>query len=64
MLFQDFDRDAAWPGLSNVRSRTMVVYAELDAIPESFARAFAEAIPGANFQFLPVNSPIGVTVGF
>jgi proline iminopeptidase len=53
VLFEDFDREAAWSGLSNVKSRTLVVYAELDPIPESFARGLVEAIPGAQFQFLP-----------
>jgi proline iminopeptidase len=53
VLFEDFDREAAWSGLSNVKSRTLVVYAELDPIPESFARGIVDAIPGAQFQFLP-----------
>lgn len=53
VLFEDFDREAAWSGLSNINSPTMVVYAELDPIPESFARGLAEAIPDAQFQFLP-----------
>ena len=52
-LFQDFDREAAWSGLSNVKSRTLVVYAELDPIPESFSRGLVEAIPDGQFQFLP-----------
>jgi proline iminopeptidase len=53
VLFQDFDGEEAWSGLSHVTSRTLVVYAELDPIPESFARGLVEAIPGAQFLFLP-----------
>jgi pimeloyl-ACP methyl ester carboxylesterase len=53
VLFQDFDRDSAWSGLANIKSRTLVVYAEVDPIPESFARGLVEAIPGAQFQYLP-----------
>ena len=53
VLFQDFDREAAWSGLSKVKSRTLVVYAEHDPIPESFARGLVGAIPRAQFQFLP-----------
>ena len=52
VLFQDFDREAAWSGLSKITSRTLVVYAELDPIPESFSRGLVEAIPDAQFQFL------------
>jgi pimeloyl-ACP methyl ester carboxylesterase len=34
----------------------MVVYAQLDPIPESFSRRLVEAIPGARFEFLPATS--------
>ncbi|HEY7583044.1 MAG TPA: alpha/beta hydrolase [Acidimicrobiia bacterium] len=52
VLFQDFDREAAWSSLTNITSPTMVVYAELDPIPESFARALVQAIPSARLEFL------------
>lgn len=56
VLFQDFDTASAWSGLADITSPTMVVYAELDPIPESFARGLAGAIPGAQFLFLPGTS--------
>jgi proline iminopeptidase len=47
MLFGELDTAAALAGLRNVTSPTLVLSAELDPIPESFAVRLAAAIPGA-----------------
>jgi pimeloyl-ACP methyl ester carboxylesterase len=47
MLFGDLDTAAAFAGLSRISSPTLVLSAELDPIPESFAVRVAAAIPGA-----------------
>lgn len=36
----------------SVRAPTLVLYAELDPIPEEFARSLADSIPGARYEFL------------
>jgi pimeloyl-ACP methyl ester carboxylesterase len=39
-------------GWKRIESPTLVVYAELDPIPEAFSRQVADAIPGAQYAFI------------
>jgi proline iminopeptidase len=50
--FRDLDPSAAIPGLGAIEAPTLVVYAELEPIPEAFSRQVADAIPGARYAFI------------
>jgi pimeloyl-ACP methyl ester carboxylesterase len=53
MLFGGLDTAAALASLAGITSPTLVLSAELDPIPESFAVRLTEAIPGAIHRRLP-----------
>ncbi|MEO8639262.1 MAG: alpha/beta fold hydrolase [Chloroflexota bacterium] len=52
MLFGQLDTAAALASLSMIKCPTLVLSADLDPIPESFAERLADAIPGAVHQRL------------
>lgn len=53
MLFGDLDTAAALAGLGRIACPTLVLSAELDPIPGSYARSLSDAIPGAIHRQLP-----------
>ena len=50
--FRDLDPADAIAGLKEIEAPALVVYAELDPIPEAFSRELADAIPGARYAFI------------
>jgi proline iminopeptidase len=50
--FRDLDPPEAIAGMKSIQSPALVVYAELEPIPEAFSRELADSIPGARYSLI------------